>query len=187
MTRATSARDRVASRGLVHLVACDFASRANHAVASSGTSSTVVTVVTGWLVGRVEQRRGRLGDVAAVVSCHSSWAPIRTQAESRRRASVFGKIPTTSVRRLPSWLSRSSGLVDQICANGLGGTGERGQVSFGLAQHFGDSGVAGLPGCRRPGRAGCGRRRGAQGEDRADPDGDHVGIALGGLWSARCA
>jgi hypothetical protein len=36
---------KVASRGVVYLVACDFASWVNHAVASSGTSSTVVTVV----------------------------------------------------------------------------------------------------------------------------------------------
>src|SRR3954466_165104 len=37
-----------------------------------------------------------------------------TQAARRIRASGLGKIPTTSVRRLTSRLSRSSGLVDQI-------------------------------------------------------------------------
>ena len=48
------------------------------------------------------------------MTCHSSWASTRTAPASLSSAAGLGKTPTTSVRRLTSLLSRSSGLVDQI-------------------------------------------------------------------------
>jgi hypothetical protein len=52
---------------------------------------------------------------------YASWASTGTAPASRSRAAGLGKTPTTSVRRLISLFSRSSGAVDQIfsqCATG---------------------------------------------------------------------
>ena len=68
---------------------------------------------------------------------------------------MLGKIPTTSVRRLISLLTRSRGLVDQIlrqCASGK--SGERGDLLAGVAEHVGDRRARSRRACRRPCRRG---------------------------------
>ncbi len=100
----------------------------------------------------------------------------------------MGKTPTTSVRRLISLFSRSSGLVDQIffqwpigkllpVADREGGEGE--QVVLGLPQHRLDLQKLTAE------HAGDDVELGAHvlgvglGEDRPDGGGDHLGVALG--------
>ena len=142
---------------------------------SSGLATSLSSSVCG------ELGHGALGEVAAVgATCHSSWASTRTAPARRSRASGLGKTPTTSVRRLTSLLSRSSGLVDQIffqCATGKAVKASR--SSLGAAQHLLDLGQL------------LAEHRGDHlellvdvlgvglGEDRADRRGDHLRVALG--------
>jgi hypothetical protein len=56
------------------------------------------------------------------LTCHSSWASTRTAPASRSRAAGLGKTPTTSVRRLISLFSRSSGLVTGMKMPGAAGS-----------------------------------------------------------------
>jgi hypothetical protein len=71
---------------------------------------------------------------------HFSCASTSTAPASRRRAAGLGKASTTSVRRLISWFSRSSGLVDQTSSSARPKRGEGEQVPFGVAQHTVDCG-----------------------------------------------
>ena len=96
-------------------------------------------------VGSWSPRRGSGGR-----PCHSSWISISTAPARRSSAAGLGKTPTTSVRRLISRLTRSSGLVDQIflqCATRE--VGERGMSSRGVAQHGFDLGELAGRACRR--------------------------------------
>ena len=62
---------------------------------------------------------------------------------SLRTAARFGKIPTTSVRRLISLLRRSCGLFDQTCLQWIAGKGSEGQdVGSRVGQQLGGLGEA---------------------------------------------
>ena len=95
---------------------------------------------------------------------------------------MLGKIPTTSVRRLSSLLTRSIGLVDQILA----------QWAWGKSANAVRSSLASRSMPATPGQLhgqGVGdsvelvadRARGGSGEHGADVDRDHVGLGLGDL------
>lgn len=56
-----------------------------------------------------------LGGVAAVGALPFVVLLDQDVPAGRRRAAGLGKVPTVSVRRLISLLTRSSGFVDQIC------------------------------------------------------------------------
>src|SRR6187549_1376606 len=98
-----------------------------------------------------------------------------TQAARRCSAAGFGKIPTTSVRRLTSRLSRSSGLVDQIlrqCASG--------KVANAVMSAPASRSIAATVGKLTFEHAGNGldllahELAGGLGEDGADRGGDHL-------------
>jgi len=85
-------------------------------------SRSALGLSAGWSPPRTV-RAGAAGaatgqDVQAEVprpSIHSSCCSARTAPTRRISEARSGKIPTTSVRRRISWLSRSCGLLDQIC------------------------------------------------------------------------
>jgi len=73
------------------------------------------------------------------VTCHSSWDSMTTAVAKRRNDAGFGKISTTSARRLISLFSRSIGLFDQVfCQCAFGKHPEREHVFFRAAHHCGD-------------------------------------------------
>jgi hypothetical protein len=91
----------------------------------------------------------------------------------------LGKIPTTSVRRLTSRLSRSSGLVDQILRPvRVREVGEGGQVGLGLAQQLGDGRELPLEGVGDDFDLLADGVGGRLGEHGPDGRGDHLGVAL---------
>src|SRR3989344_5544517 len=113
-------------------------------------------------------------------SCHSSFCSISTAPTRRMMLSSFGKIPTTSARRLTSLLSRSSGLVGcnfVRCWVGEAGVGEH--VGFGLVHAGAELGPTGaqLVGDLSPDLR-CAFLIGLK-EDLADRGGDDSVLALG--------
>jgi hypothetical protein len=65
-----------------------------------------------WVLGSVDQGHGAFGEVAAVAHLPFVVGLDADRAGQPERAAGLGKTPTTSVRRLISLFSRSSGLVD---------------------------------------------------------------------------
>ena len=75
------------------------------------------------------------------MTCHSSWVSTSTDPARRSSAAGLGKTPTTSVRRLISLFTRSSGFVDQIffqCATGKSANAVTSMAA--AAQHLFDFG-----------------------------------------------
>src|SRR5512144_392243 len=114
-------------------------------------------------------------------ACHSSWASASTAPVRRNSAAGFGKIPTTSVRRLISLWRRSNGLVLQIflqCASGKSANA----VRSALASRSMPATAGNLLSSRAATVSTWSRtRRGGLGEDGADGGGDHLGVALAHL------
>ena len=94
---------------------------AAQAAARLGTSCPVWACSVG---GLGEDQRDRLDREVAALTSHSSFCSISAPA-SRITAASLGKIPTTSVRRPISWLTRSSGLVERSLVQCSGGRRKR--------------------------------------------------------------
>ena len=82
--------------------------------------------------GEAELSHGGFGQVAAVGDRALVVGLARTSAESRCKAAVFERIPTTSVRRLTSFVQplwRTGGLVDQTLRQRVSGKSANAVIS----------------------------------------------------------
>ena len=91
----------------------------------------------------------------------------------------LGNTPTTSVRRLISRWSRSSGFVDQILRQCSIGNSECEEVVAGGGEHPGDVSELGLEGGDDAVELGVDRGGVGLSENRADRRGDHLGVGPG--------
>ena len=105
-----------------------------------------------------------------------------TQADSRSSAAGLGKIPTTSVRRFTSRLSRSRGLVLQIFCQWAWGKSANAVRSV-LASSSSCATAGNWPARVSATTSTCALAAVAGGlrEDRADRRGDHLGVAFADL------
>src|SRR5215470_15682251 len=100
---------------------------------------------------------------------------MRTAVARRSRAWGLGKMPTTSVRRLSSRLSRSSGLLDQSLRQWASGKSAKAvRSALAWSEHRRDGRVLGLQEAGDDVDLGAHELGGGLGEDGADGGGDHL-------------
>jgi len=92
----------------VKLVENDEAGRENSSGRSGWELGDLERLLAGWDLGEGFEQQQRC------YNCHSSFCSISMALTKRTIAASLGKMPTTPVRRLISWISRSRELVLHI-------------------------------------------------------------------------